>query len=186
MHGLFISSYPGTRTGPLADYFQPQAAILPIRTAILRLDPSSACFTSNHELFLRLCLEAREYRVALPILDRDIFYFPSPPNIALVHINPPFPCSPHEFSSTFITTASHLSAKLDHTHHLQYFIFGAMIYMKLKDWERALHFLEIVITCPAANTASMIQVEAYKKWILVHIVANGQVSHETYALTTHL
>lgn len=186
MHGLFISSYPRARIGPRADYFQPQAAILPIRTAILRLDPSSACFTSNHLLFVRLCLEAREYRAALPILGKDIFYFPSPAIIELVHINPPFPCSPHEFSSTFITMTSHLSAKLGYTHHLQYFIFGAMIYMKLKHWERALHFLEIVITCPTANTASMIQVEAYKKWILVNLVAYGIVSIEKYLLATHL
>lgn len=54
-----------------------------------------------------------------------------------------------------------------------------MIYTKLGNWKRALHFLEVVITCPTANTASMIQVEAFKKWILVNLLANGQVRPRT-------
>lgn len=163
-----------------ADYIQRRTAITLIRTAILRLDPSSSCFTSNHLLFMRLCLEGREYRVALPVLDKDIFYLPSSPNTESMQVNPPFPCSSHEFSSSFITTTSHLSETLDHTHHLRYFLFGAMIYTKLRNWRRALHFLEIVITCPTANTASMIQVEAFKKWILVNLLANGQVRNKNF------
>lgn len=162
-----------------ANHNQSRAAIAPIRTAILRLDPSSSCFTSNHLLFVRQCLEGQEYHAALPILDKDIFYFPSSPNTESMQVNPPFPCSPHEFSSSFITTKSHLSGTLDHMHHLRYFLFGAMIYMKLRNWKRALHFLEIVITCPTANTASMIQVEAFKKWILVNLLANGKVRNKT-------
>lgn len=51
-----------------------------------------------------------------------------------------------------------------------------MIYIGLKDWERALLFLEIVIISPATLTTSMIQVEAYKKWVLVSLLLKGQVS----------
>lgn len=158
-----------------ADSIQLRAVIPLIRTAILRLDPSSSCFTSNHLLFTRLCLECREYHAALPVLDKDIFHLPSSSLTESLQVNPPFLCSSHEFSSSFITSTSHLSENLDHTHHLRYFLFGAMIYTKLRNWTRALHFLEVVITCPTANTASMIQVEAFKKWILVNLLANGQV-----------
>lgn len=60
-----------------------------------------------------------------------------------------------------------------------------MIYMKLKNWERALHFLDIVITCPTANTASMIQVEAFKKGILVNLLADeGEMGSMNVALCT--
>lgn len=158
-----------------ADSIQRQTVIDLIRTAILRLDPSSSCFTSNHLLFAHLCLECREYSAALSVLDKDIFHLPSSPDTESLQVNTPFPCSSHEFSSSFITSTSHLSERLNHTHHLRYFLFGAMIYTKLRNWTRALHFLEVVITCPTANAASMIQVEAYKKWILVNLLANGQV-----------
>ena len=50
-----------------------------------------------------------------------------------------------------------------------------MLYMGLKNWERAQLFLEIVIVSPTVNTASMIQVEAYKKWVLVNLMFKGQV-----------
>lgn len=50
-----------------------------------------------------------------------------------------------------------------------------MIYMGLKAWERALSFLEIVITSPAPHAVSMIQVEAYKKWVLVSLLLKGHV-----------
>ena len=49
--------------------------------------------------------------------------------------------------------------------------------MALKRWDRALQFLEIVIMSPAHNTASMIQVEAYKKRVLVGLLHKGRVSN---------
>ena len=57
-----------------------------------------------------------------------------------------------------------------------YFLYGGMIYLGLKDWQRALLFLEVVIVAPTGNAASMIQVEAYKKWVLVGLLLKGMVS----------
>lgn len=169
-------SYASSSTACRADSVQPLAAIFPISSAILRLDPSSSCFTSSHLIFVRLCLEAREFYPALPVLDKDIYHFPLSSDKGGIHINPRFWCSHHEPHATFITNASGLSEKLDHRDHLQYFLFGAMIYIGLKDWERALLFLEVVIISPATITTSMIQVEAYKKWVLVSLLLNGHVS----------
>ena len=53
-----------------------------------------------------------------------------------------------------------------------------MIYMGVQDWKHALLFLEIVISSPVANNASRIQVEAYKKWVLVSLLHKGYVCHE--------
>ena len=50
-----------------------------------------------------------------------------------------------------------------------------MIYMGLKKWKRALLFLEIVVMSPVANNVSKIQVDAYKKWVLVSLLYKGHV-----------
>ena len=49
------------------------------------------------------------------------------------------------------------------------------MYIALREWKRAILFLEIVLIAPVKNHASMIQVEAYKKWVLVKLLAGGRV-----------
>ncbi|MCJ1294868.1 hypothetical protein MMC34_006427 [Xylographa carneopallida] len=156
------------RVGELSN--KPLMAIPPIRTAILRLDPSAACFTSNHLLLIKLCLQTKAFQAALPLLDHDVLHMPSSPDKVSYF---PLPCGDHETSSTFITTSSGLSDKLAYRDYLMYFLYGGMIYLGLKDWTRALLFLEIVIIAPTSNAASMIQVEAYKKWVLVGLLLKG-------------
>lgn len=68
------------------------------------------------------------------------------------------------------------STKITYREHLEYFLYGAMVYMILKDWEKALHFLTVVVSCPVVNSVSTIMVEAYKKWILINLLKNGKVS----------
>lgn len=88
----------------------------------------------------------------------------------------PYLSSRHESSSTYIIPESGLSAKLDYRDHLIYFLYGAMIFMALKKWKRALLFLEVVIMSPVAYSVSKIQVDAYKKWVLVGLLYKGPVS----------
>lgn len=142
----------------------------------MRLDPSGSCFTSTHLTFVRLCLESREFAAAKPVLDKDIFAFPANSESVAHNALHPYPCSQHESSSTYITYTSGLTNKSDYKDHLQYFLLGGMIYTGLKDWERALHFYEIAVIWPINNKVSMIQVEAYKKRVLVGILAHGGVS----------
>ena len=157
------------------DVGAPLIAIEPVRTAMLRLDPTSSTFTSTHLAFAHTCLMARAYDLALPILDKDIYHFPSPSEKDKgLHL--PLPCASHMTSSTYITTGSGLSDKLSYREPLQYFLYGAMIYLAIKSWDRALLFLELNITTPTVNTASMIQVEGYKKWILAQLLLKGCVS----------
>ncbi|KAI4216740.1 MAG: hypothetical protein LQ351_000688 [Letrouitia transgressa] len=149
---------------------QPKAAIKPIRTAILRLDPSGSCFTSSHLVFLRLCLHARAFLAAKPVLDNNIYEFPSPGKKQSA-----FLCAQHESSSAFITTEPGLSRKVEYQDALRYFLYGAMLYIGMKDWERALLFLEITLIWPISNNCSMIQVIAYRRWVLVNLIQNGRV-----------
>ena len=151
-------------------------AISALGSAILRIDPSGSTFTSSHLLFVHLCLLMRAYPESLPVLDHNIYHFTSNTNRAAENNLYPHLSSNHENSSTFIIPESGLSSKLDYRSHLLFFLYGAMCYMGLKEWKRALLFLEIVIMSPISQNASRIQVEAYKKYILVGILYKGSVS----------
>ena len=144
------------------------------------MDESGSTFTSSHTTFARLCLEARAYTAALPVLDHNIFHFPPTTNKSAENSMFPHLSSHHDSSSTFITPDSGLSAKLEYRDHLIYFLYGAMIFMGLKKWKRALHFLEIVIMSPMVSNVSKIQVDAYKKWVLVSLLYKGHVSDAYY------
>ncbi|KTW31148.1 uncharacterized protein T551_01221 [Pneumocystis jirovecii RU7] len=58
--------------------------------------------------------------------------------------------------------------------HLLYHFYGAILYVKLKIFHRALHFLRIVISAPTLNT-SAIQVNAYKKFVILSLIVNGKI-----------
>ncbi|KAJ5815290.1 hypothetical protein N7474_007067 [Penicillium riverlandense] len=146
-----------------------------VRDAMLRLDPSCAVFTSTHLLLVRLCLRARTYSCALPVLDKHICYFPALVGRTDSKATQPLLCSEYDSSLAFMGDASGFSSKLSSKDYLQYFLYGGMIYMALKQWRKALHFLGIVISMPIAGSLSMIMVEAYKKWILVGLLEKGKL-----------
>ncbi|XP_020896889.1 COP9 signalosome complex subunit 3 [Exaiptasia diaphana] len=50
-----------------------------------------------------------------------------------------------------------------------------MIYAALKNYDRALYFFEVAVTCPAMDV-SHIMLESYKKFILVSLILNGKIS----------
>lgn len=132
-----------------------------------------------------LCLLARDFTSALPILDKDISFLPlsseKQAEAAINHLSS-YLCSNHDSSSNYITPVSGLTDRMTYHDHMQYFLYGGMIYMALKDWERALFFLEVVMATPGISSrdgsggASKIQVEAYKKWILAGLIHQGYVS----------
>lgn len=119
-----------------------------------------------------MCLQASTFQAAKPVLDKDIYEFPSS---AKAPKTGSLPCSQHDTSSGFITDQTELSAALSYRDVLQYFMCGAMISMALREWNRAIIFLEVVLTAPTKNHASQIQVEAYKKWVLANLLARGEV-----------
>ncbi|KAI5306827.1 hypothetical protein KEM56_006945 [Ascosphaera pollenicola] len=163
-----------------ADRLQPQdsdSAILPVRDAILRLDPTGSVLTSSHILFVNHCLRRRAFSLALPLLDKDIYHIPSAKNDEYAKSKVEWPCDPDAHPISFITTESGLTDELNARRVLEYFLYGAMIYMGLSNWERAIHFLEIVIRAPTRSCVSKIQLEAYKKWISANLIAYGTVHY---------
>ncbi|KAH2558970.1 hypothetical protein KXV70_002956 [Aspergillus fumigatus] len=115
-----------------------------------------------------------------------MYHFPSGPSHAYQAHSQFFLCSEHGSSAAYITHASGFTTQVTYKDHLQYFLYGAMIYMALKDWESALHLLCIVISCPVANTVSKVMVEAYKKWLLVSLLAKGKVMPTPELINPHV
>ncbi|KAE8412035.1 hypothetical protein BDV36DRAFT_272592 [Aspergillus pseudocaelatus] len=165
---------------------KPLLAVIAVRDAILRLDPSSEVLTSVHTTFIKLTLVSRSYSLAVPILERQVCHFPAVTGHAYQNYHQPLLCGEHESSTAFITDASGFSNQLTYRDHLQFFLYGAMIYMALKRWDRAHHYLSIVISCPVTNAVSKIMVEGYKKWLLVSLLRNGKLAAHPDVVSSHV
>ncbi|KTW28793.1 hypothetical protein T552_01423 [Pneumocystis carinii B80] len=63
--------------------------------------------------------------------------------------------------------------------HLLYHFYGALIYIKLKLFDKALQFFRIIISAPTLNT-SVIQVNGYKKFIILSLIVNGKMEPIPY------
>ncbi|KAF1356541.1 hypothetical protein BDV97DRAFT_342071 [Delphinella strobiligena] len=158
----------------LASYYDSttDASVIPaIGSAILQLDPTGSTFTSTHLLFVRYCLTAGLPRQALPVLDKDIYNFPSDPIKGVDDI--PL-CAHHETSATYITRSSGLAGDIAPADVQEYYLLGAQVYIGLRQWARATLFLELVLASPTSHVATPLMVEAYKKLILTTLLSTGQ------------
>jgi COP9 signalosome complex subunit 3 len=143
-----------------------------LSTALLRLDPSAATFTTLHLRFVRQCLSAGTPSQALPILDQNIFAYPQtlPKNVP----TEPFTAD-YDLSNAFITSESGFTEKVKAEHVLEYYLLGAHVYIGTRNYQRARLFLEHVMLHPTQHhTASSLQVEAYKKWLLIGLLSEGK------------
>ena len=75
-----------------------------------------------HPLFARLCLQARCFRDALPVVDVDVFDFPAS-------------------KATKDTEHMVKGAEVTYRDVLEYYYYAAMLYMGNKNWRRAMDYL---------------------------------------------
>ena len=141
--------------------------------AVLRMDPSGATFTSTHLLYIRLCLEARALQEALPILDKPILSFPSQKT---KNIEEHPLCASHSISSGYITQESGISTAVVVEVVYEYYLLGAMVYVGLRQWRKALTCLEHILVAPTQNMATGPMLEAYRKWVLIALLVDGKAS----------
>jgi len=73
-----------------------------------------------HTLFTRLCLQAKCYRDAIAVLDIDVFDFPS---------------------SKGNRDDNGKGAEVGYRDVLEYYLYGAILYMGVKRWRRAMDYL---------------------------------------------
>jgi COP9 signalosome complex subunit 3 len=79
-----------------------------------------------------------------------------------------------QFLDVDTTDISKEGGLFDAKSFLLYYYYGAMIYLALKNYKRALFFFEITITTPSM-AVSHIMLEAYKKYVLVALILHGKV-----------
>lgn len=113
-----------------------------ITRAIRKLQPSVSALTPVHSDLTKLCLVSKCFGPALAFLNTDI------------------------------NLISKENSHFDAIHLLLYYYYGGCIYTALKQFDRALYFLEICVTFPTA-AVSHIMLEAYKKYQLVGLLVHG-------------
>jgi COP9 signalosome complex subunit 3 len=127
--------------------------------------------TAKHLVLVKLALNSRNLAPAVAVLDKSILYFPGaqkPPKSKLL-------CNMTISPSTYITPENGFTRKLKYQEVLEYFLLRGMIYIGLRQWEKALQSLEDAVTFPTKEGAvSKIMIDAYKKWILVGLLLEGK------------
>ncbi|KIX00782.1 uncharacterized protein Z518_09847 [Rhinocladiella mackenziei CBS 650.93] len=171
--------YCGTQLMRIVDYVALGAeqtanyipAIQLLHHLILRLDSTASTLTSTHRTFIRLCLLSQAYTDAIGILDRPIYHIPN----SQIDLRPfKYICSNSDQPWTYLSPATGLTQPISSRTYLEYYVMGAMCYMAMRRYRDALFFLEVVIAAPTVqNVASVIMVEAYKKWLLLGLLING-------------
>ncbi|KAI7881522.1 uncharacterized protein EV154DRAFT_523439 [Mucor mucedo] len=124
---------------------KPLLPLTAFSTAIGRFACSTNTLTSLHAPFVQACILAKNYSYPLSILDCDI---------------------------EIIEPAKY---DVNIQNFLQYYYYGSIAYIGNQKYDRALDFLSIVISAPTQKAISAIQVAAYKKFILVSLIYEGQI-----------
>jgi len=156
---------------------QPNLAIAPIRSGMMQLDPTTGTFTLTHLHFIRLCMETRSYNAAVPILDNYIHSLPSKiPQPVRENLEYSVPGADHTNSGEYIHAQSGHTDKFTVADVQEYYLLGAMSYIGVKRYKKAMQFLEHILVVPANNVANGLMLEAYKKWVLVSCLVDGSVS----------
>lgn len=140
--------------------------------AFLHMDAHSCTLIPLHLNLVRLARHIQAPRTVLPIQNNEIKYLPaksSENNDGHSRSDPGCP------SYVFFNAESGFTPRP--TLHLaqEYFIHAASNYASLKQWARAVFALEHVLSTPTPSVATGFMVEAYKKWLLLNLLAYGKI-----------
>jgi len=102
-------------------------AVFPLQQAVLKASSSPEHLTPIHPDFLQVCLQAKVYNAALPVLEQEI-----------LDIDP---------ASTNLTPQD----------MLRYFYYGGNVYIGLKQYKKALEMFKLVsIACSLLNPVMLL------------------------------
>jgi len=93
----------------------PLRAVVPLRTALTKLRPGSEVLTPLDADFLQVCLLAKDYRAALPVLAEEVLAIANPED--------------YNFKPKDL---------------LRYFYYGGMIFVGTKQYGKALEYFKLV------------------------------------------
>ncbi|CAG9862126.1 unnamed protein product [Phyllotreta striolata] len=137
-------------TNYLVEQKQPLKGIVLLQKAISKLRLFDSQLTSIHADLCQLCLLAKCFKPAIELLNIDITGI-----CQELAQNPNGP-------------------QFDSKYFLLYYYYGGMIYLAVRNLDRALYFFEVAITTPSL-AVSHIMLEAFKKYILVSLLLHGKI-----------
>lgn len=143
--------------------------------AIRKIQLFDSQLTSVHADLCQLCLLAKCFKPALEILDIDITAISQEVRIQLSFE------AIQLLMFVFVLKGGQLDAK----YFLLYYYYGGMIYLAVRNLERALYCFEVAVTTPAL-AVSHIMLEAYKKYILVSLLLTGKVYFYKFLLNCNV
>ncbi|XP_015042639.2 COP9 signalosome complex subunit 3 isoform X1 [Drosophila pseudoobscura] len=117
--------------------------------------------TPIHADLCLLSLKAKNFNLVLTYLDGDIT------DISTAAAE----CKTQQQQQSQHTVDANNDAK----YFLLFYYYGGMIYTAVKDYDRALYFFEVCITTPAM-AMSHIMLEAYKKFLMVSLIVEGNIA----------
>lgn len=167
MYYISVAELCHLLTNYLVEQRQPLKGIALLQKAISKLRLFDSQLTSIHADLCHLCLLAKCFKPAVHLLDVDItgIYQEVCRNLGINY----FSLILLQISST--TNGPHFDAK----YFLLYYYYGGMIYLAVRNLDRALYFFEVAITTPS-HAVSHIMLESYKKYMLVSLLLHGKVS----------
>ncbi|KAI0425959.1 cop9 subunit [Xylaria sp. FL1042] len=152
----------------------PLVAVECLATAILKLDPSGSMLTSSHLLLARLAYDTNNIQAALPVIDKNIVYYPGMANQETAH----YLCDLELAPPLYISKPLGLTSLLKSSMVLEYDLTCGMMYCTRREWSKARAAFERAVTFPTKDGGcSKIMVEAFKKWILVSLLSDGKHSN---------
>ncbi|XP_001353220.3 COP9 signalosome complex subunit 3 isoform X2 [Drosophila pseudoobscura] len=116
--------------------------------------------TPIHADLCLLSLKAKNFNLVLTYLDGDITDIST---------------AAAECKTQQQQQSQHTDANNDAKYFLLFYYYGGMIYTAVKDYDRALYFFEVCITTPAM-AMSHIMLEAYKKFLMVSLIVEGNIA----------
>ncbi|KAJ8122694.1 hypothetical protein ONZ43_g1172 [Nemania bipapillata] len=148
----------------------PSVAVDCLAAAILKLDPSGTILTSSHLALAKLAYETNNIQAAIPVIDKDIVFYPGMANEVAVHL-----CDPELPPFMYISRVTGLTANVKSAAVLEYDLLCGMIYCSRREWKKARAALERAVSFPTKETGcSKIMVDAFKKWVLVGLLSEGK------------
>ncbi|SPP76881.1 blast:COP9 signalosome complex subunit 3 [Drosophila guanche] len=116
--------------------------------------------TPIHADLCLLSLKAKNFNLVLAYLDTDITDIST---------------AAAECKTQQQQQSQHTDANNDAKYFLLFYYYGGMIYTAVKNYDRALYFFEVCITTPAM-AMSHIMLEAYKKFLMVSLIVEGNIA----------
>ncbi|KAG9251235.1 uncharacterized protein F5Z01DRAFT_287089 [Emericellopsis atlantica] len=151
-------------------FFSPLLTAELASAAISRLDPSGSVYTSAYLPVAKLALAEDCVEAVLPIIDRDLTFFPGAPTMRHGRLL----CDAALPSPYYITKSTGLTDDVEPAHVLEYYYVSGLLYTTRRNWTKARKSFERAVTYPGKDHGvSRISLAAYKRWLLVGLLADG-------------